>query len=538
MKQINYLLTVLVLMGMMHTVQAQKSNIKINWGGPYQLPKKSVEVGIIGDNKVGYTQVSHARKKSINLQKFGTDLKLKTTNMIETKDFPKGYMLEGLHSIGNREYLFYSTWSKSDKTERLFARELDVEKGNFKGEAVEMLSSTEKLSGSLVMTGFYQFNSVGKWNFVKSADSGKLMIYYRLKPQIKRDAISHDIIGMYVFDQSLKKLWGRDEEMPYTEKMMDNIDYQVDAKGNAYILAKVFVGDKKDDDYHYEVMMYDKDSKKPAISSFKFNDEKEVVDIALTEDLKGRMVCSGFYSKSGQGTDGAFFLSFDAATKTMKNINKGFYEFPTEVIKSFESKRTKKKMDKKEKKGKDTEVSNLQFRNIVMGEDGSLTLYGEQYRMYTVTRSNGKTTTTDYHYLYDDIYVTKIGPDGELKWVKKIPKAQHGVNTTLGLGFHVHVVGNDNYLFFIDNAKNANLKSEDAPVTHVAGHGGVLYCVKLSGEGAISKSSIFDFKEEKMNIEVRNLSDVTDKIVIGRAFGRGAGRGKGKGSELLSITIN
>jgi len=522
MKKQFYLLGAIVMLGLSFSSYAQK-NVKILWGDEFQLPKKSYEVGFIGNSKVGYTEVSHTRGKSINLQKFNSNLKLTGTNSISTKSLPKGYMIEGLGEQGNKNYLYYSTWDKKANAETLFAQEIDAARGEFKGSATELLTSNNKLAGTLVMTGFYQFGTVGKWNFVSSADSSKTLIYYRLKPLKKRDAVNNDVIGIYVFDQNLKKQWGRDVEMPYTEKMMDQEDYQVDSKGNVYILAKVYTGEKKKkDDFHYEVLMYDKNSKKPAISSFKFTD-KHIVDVALVEDHSGRMICAGYYSKSGKGTDGAFFLTFDEGNKTMKNIHKGFYEFPTELIREFESKRTVKKSEKKEDKGQDEEVAHLVFRNIDVADDGTLTLFGEQYNWYITVEMNGKTTTTVYHYFFDDIYAMRINPDGEMKWVKKIPKSQRGTTynryspSHLGLSFHLHTIGNDSYLFFVDNIKNLNLKKDEAPATHVAGLGGVLMSVKLDGDGNVSKSSIFDFREEKMNVDVGSFSDVSDKEILGRA---------------------
>lgn len=517
MKRKLYLFGAFVLLGLSSSY-AQK-NVKITWGPEFELPKKHYEIGFVGDNKKGYVEVSHQRGKSIALQKFTPSLKLSGQNELPTSGLTKGYMIESIWDMNNKDYLFYSTWNKSDKTEHLYAQELNVEKGQFQGTAKELLSSGDKLTGTLVMTGLYQFNTAGKWNLVRSADSSKLMVHYRIKPKEKKDAYSKDIIGVYVFDKNLNKVWGDQLEMPYTEKMMDNDDYQVDRNGNVYILAKVYNSEakKKDkDDYHYEVLMYSKGSKKPNISSFSFGD-KYVVDIALDEDQTGRMICTGFYSKSHKGTDGAFFMAFDEATKKMQNIKKGFYEFPTEVIKQFESKKAQKKMEKKEEKGEDEEVSHLVYRNLNLESDGSITLYGEQYYMFVTVSYNGKTTTTTYHYFYQDIYVTKIGPDGELKWVKKIPKEQHGTNTTMGLGFHLHTVGPDSYLFFVDNIKNLDVNKQDAPATHVAGAGGVLMCVKVAGDGTVSKSSIFDFREEKMNVDIKKFSDVTDHIIIGRA---------------------
>ena len=525
MKNKYYLLGVLVMVGLSLTTYAQK-NVKITWGPDFELPKKHYELGFIGDSKSGYIDISHQRAKSIILQKFSPSLKLTGQNEIPVNNLPKGYMIEALWNMNYKNYLFYSTWSKADKTERLYAQEINVDKGNFEGSPKELLNSTEKLSGTLVMTGRVSFggwggsyNTADKWSFYRSADSSKLLIEYRLKPKEKKDAINKDLIGLFVYDKSLNQIWGEQVEMPYTEKMMDNEDYQVDKNGNVYILAKVYGSDAKKrdkNDYHYEVLMYSKGSKKPNISSFKFAD-KTVVDIALNEDKNGRMICSGFYSKNNKGTDGAFFLAFDEESKTMKNIKKGFYEFPTDVIKQFESAKSKKKMEKKESKGEDQEVSNLEFRNQRIDDDGSITLFGEQYVLIIYYTYDSKGHVTEHRkYYYDDIYVTKIGPDGELKWVKKIPKAQVG-SSPYGMGYHLQYDGQNSYLFFVDNIKNLNLKPDEAPAVHMNGMGGVLMCVKLDADGKTSKSSIFDFREEKMNVIVKDFSNVTNKITIGRA---------------------
>jgi hypothetical protein len=41
----------------------------------------------------------------------------------------------------------------------------------------------------------------------------------------------------------LNKLWGNEFRMPYTEAIMDNSDFSLDSKGNAYMLAKVYNSD-------------------------------------------------------------------------------------------------------------------------------------------------------------------------------------------------------------------------------------------------------------------------------------------------------
>jgi hypothetical protein len=513
-----------VALGLCATITAYAGDKpKITWGDEFELPKKHYEVGFIGNAQTGYVEVSHRHGESIGLQKFSSSLKLTGESEIPTDGLPKGYMIESLTDINKKNYILYSTWSKDDKVERFVAQELDVNKGSFNGAPKELLKSDVKLSGSLVMTGLYQFNTVGKWNTVQSIDSSKVLVYYRVKPEEKRDAFNKDKIGLFVFDNKLNKIWGQEVEMPYTEKMMDNDDYVVDKNGTVYILAKVREdGSNKDSkdgkpNYHYEVLTYTNGAKKPSISSFAFAD-KYVSDIALIEDPNGRVICAGYYSKEKRGSvDGAFFLSYDEGSKSMKNIKKGFYEFPSDVMKQFESARTQRKMEKKEEKGKDAEVSNLKFRYLSVGNDGSITLFGEQYAEVTTTYYNGRTSTTTTHYYYDDIYVIQIGANGEQNWVKKIPKRQVGLNRAADLGIHVHSAPSGFYVFFVDNIKNLNISPDVAPELHASGAGGVLMSVKISNDGGTTKTNIFDFREEKMSLLVKDFSDVSPTQVIGRA---------------------
>ena len=74
--------------------------------------------------------------------------------------------------------------------------------------------------------------------------------------------------------------------MPYTEAIMDNIDFSVDSKGNAYMLAKVYDSEKRKEvdketgaaGYHYEVLSNANDSIRKV---FKMNEVSNVIILAL-----------------------------------------------------------------------------------------------------------------------------------------------------------------------------------------------------------------------------------------------------------------
>ncbi|MCW3125537.1 MAG: hypothetical protein JWO03_1195 [Bacteroidetes bacterium] len=558
MKKVIILLAGLCLSNFASHATGEKANIKINWGPDYELPKKHEDLGFFGNPTDGYVGISHQRGKDIIVQHFTADLKLTNESEMSMKEFPKNYMIDKIMELDGKYYIFYSTY---DDDEILWCQELDVKKGEMKGKAKQIANSKNKLSGTLTATGFYQFQTSNKWKFIQSADKSKLVIWYRLKPKEKKDALNNDVIGFWVFDNKLSKLWNKDVTMPYTEKMMDNEDYQVDGAGAVYLLGKIYEEGNKDSkdghpNYHYELMQYTGSGKSV---SAKFDvGEKYVVDAALIESNKGQIICTGYYSKSKrtQSSDGVFFFTYDEGSRSMKSVYKGFYEFPNDVIKQFETKRSQKKVDKEEEDGKDVEVANLQFRNLDIQDDGSFTLFGEQYHEVTYTRTNsrgGSTSTTRYY--FDDIYVMRIGADGDMKWVKKIPKRQVDVSqTSYGYGtymannfranteylsFYLHTIGKNNYVFYIDNQKNSALSPDQLPAAYAAGARGELICVKIDESGNLSKSSVFDFKEEKLRIMINKFNSVTPNQIIGRAYESHGlfqfGFSKGK---ALKISVN
>ena len=521
------------------TYAGDNGNIKVKWGDEYELPKKHVDQGFFGNTTEGYLDISYLRDKELTIQHFSTELKLTGEQSISLGNMPKNYIIEKILSIGGGYYLCYSTWEKSDPVERLFAQEIDVTKGAFKGVAKEIASTNERIAQtsphkhkySAIEQSWAMTAMGNKWFFIHSADESKLLIYYRLKPAQKRDAVNNDIIGFDVYDSKLQKLWAREVTMPYTEKMMDNEDYQVDKNGTAYILGKVFeAGSKESKDghpnYHYELLVYANDGKS---TSAKFDlGEKYVVDAALIEDKNARIICTGYYSmnKKVNSTAGVFFLTYDEGSKAMKNIYKGYYGFPDDLIRQNESKRVQNKISKDEEKGKNDEIPNLEFHDLAIDDAGGFCLFGEQYREESTFTGN-----SSVRYFYDDIYAMKIGADGELKWAKKIAKRQLDIYSSGGtvafksqpeyMSFFLHSFNKDNYIFFLDDPANLDLPASEVPVKYRAGARGILTCVRIDEKGALTKSSIFGFKEESKHIRIDGLNTVTKGKIMGRAYDPG-----------------
>jgi hypothetical protein len=516
------------------------AKVKVSWGDEYEIPRKHLTAAFIGNAKEGYIQVLTHGNKSMILKRFDGNLKSAGLGTINLEDMPRGWVNEGFVTLKKNVYFLFSSWDRENKRESIHARQVDLQNSSL-GPIKDLLECNKiggaggfSFYGPGVRIGGY---GTGKYTIMTSSDSSKLFITYMLKPEVKNDKKSFEIDGMFAFDDKLNKVNGDEFTMPYTEAMMDNEDYQVDKNGIIYMLAKVYEEsrkeskDKRTPNYHYELFRYTKGNKNAEIIPFAL-DNGFTNSIVIMDDADGNLRCSGFYSKErNAATTGAFLLKLDAGTSKFSKFQKGYYDFPADVLKSFESARTQRKMEKKEEKGK-LGASNLEFRNFHIHPDGSVTIVGEEYYSVTTysTDSHGHTTQHTTYY-YNDIMAMKIDPAGNIAWVKKIPKAQSGGAGMGGMSFKFFAKGDDIYLFYLDNAKNANIKLDQPPAHHSDGMGGILVCEKIDGKGKDSRTVLFDSKEIKQRIIPTSFSTVSTKQLLTTTS-------KKKTRTLLMLTVD
>ncbi len=518
--------------------QGSAAKIEVTWGEEYDMPKHHTNVGFLGNAKDGFVEVLAQGMKSMILKKFSADLKTTGMETVNLDDMPDGAMTETFVTMKNNTWWIYSAWDRDAHMESLHARKMNL-KALSVGTDQKLLESPHKLVGG-AMVGFgipIGGMGYGKYNFNFSSDSSKLMVSYTLKPEEKKDSKSYEIDGMFVFDENMKKVNGGEFTMPRTEAMMDNDDYEVDGNGNMYMVSKVYEEERKESkdkttpNYHFEIAKYAPGTKKPQIIPFAL-ENGFAKSILLVDDSRGNVYCSGFYSKTVHGpTTGAFMLKLEAGKTTFSKYQKGYYDFPVDVLKSFESARTQAKIEKKEEQGKDVGSARLTLRDFLIRPDGSVTIVGEEYWMEVYYTYNNGHMEEHRKYHYNDIYAMTIDASGALLWVKKIPKTQTGSSGVGGMSYKFFVKGSDMYLFYLDNAKNATLSVENAPAAHTDGLGGILICIKVEASGKDSRTVLFDSREVEKRITPTALHIANSNTLISTAAYK-------KQRTIYSITVN
>lgn len=423
--------------------------------------------------------------KDVNFQSFDAR-SMKEIKRAKVSDLPKGFQIEALTWLGGRIYLFFALWDKESETEQLFAREIDFDNCQFKGEAKKIITRKGKMA-------------YPAFSFLYSQDKSKILVQSRRKPEKVRDDVSYDRIIMSVLDENLALVAENEIKMPYTEKQMDNVDYSIDSEGNPYILAKVrpdgsdhnVKGKRGEKVANYHIELFKINIKAATIKVSKVEvEEKFLVEIWLYEGTDNTMLCAGYYNKNaGSGADGLFLFRI---SKEGEIEHKKFYEIPLEILNQYVSERTQEKNERKEKNN-NVEFNYLEMRELIVQDNNSIILIGEQYYVTVSYDSKGNAR---YTYHYDDMLITKIAPNGELAWMRKLPKRQFGGRGRGGMGFEHMAIGGNHYLVFLDNIKNLELNVDKFPAAHSDGKGGFLTAYRIDdANGKVGKVSILDTKK-------------------------------------------
>ncbi|MFI5193133.1 MAG: hypothetical protein ACHQD7_03725 [Chitinophagales bacterium] len=501
---------------------SQSSKFSFKLGSEYDLPRKTEDLAFFGNDKDGIVNLS-LKKEELIMVRFNAKTLNKTIEQkIDLPEATKNFSSEQVIDFNNGNYYWiHSDWDKAGDKEMLYYDKIDVASGKL-SETNRLLIETTKIAGTTATTGFYSYKTIGKYQYDYDVDQKKLLISYRLFPEERNDKKNYDKIGFQVFDENMKKLWGDEFRMPYTEAIMDNADFSVDSKGNAYLLAKVYDSDsRKERDkstgrpaYHFEVMKFTKDSKKIIIAPISV-DDNYIKETTLIENTVHEMIIACTYSKKskGNGTDGIFLATLDQDGKVAKYKN-GYYEFPKEELVKFESARSKRKMESKD----DYETPNLKVRDVVVEGDGSIFLACEEYYVVvnTYTDSRGFTTYS-YTYYYGDILGSKIDASGKYAWLRKIPKRQKGGHGRGTMSYKLISDASGFYFLYLDNLKNLHIAEDEVPKYHVDGYGGQVVVSKLDDQGKLSKELLFDTREEDIMIFPADFDRINGNQFIGRA---------------------
>jgi hypothetical protein len=281
----------------------------------------------------------------------------------------------------------------------------------------------------------------------------------------------------------------------YEVKLFDMVSQSVDNQGNAYLLgAKYREGaqDKKNGKPNYDYVLVGFSQNGP--ESFSHNivsKDKFFRDMRVAVTPAQEIIVTGFYSNDGLSWNGLkinlLSSSYIAAgdnpvggvyylklSKDRQSVLEEKYNgFSLDLLTQNMKKRQAGKAVKREKKGKRNEDFNFTLDNLIVREDGSVTLVGEQVNNTTIRRESysipssitgpvpTRQASSNEYYSYLDIIAVHLSANGEVQWADKIAKKQ---NTASDFGFFSsYVAAYENgrlHFIFNEHRKNLNYKGD------------------------------------------------------------------------------
>ncbi len=303
-------------------------------------------------------------------------------------------------------------------------------------------------------------------------------------------------VTLLVHDDKLQRLWGKGFTLPYTQEQFLFKKWTLANDGKVYLLAKIY--DDKDNKesvkeagkrkpaYKLVVFRFDGDREQPTEIRMELGD-KYVTDVTFQLSPQGDLSCAGFYSNDRRGVvQGVFFsrISGETGEAVMANLK----AFTAEDLALFDT--------DKDQSGDEGLGREFEFNRIVIRDDGGVVVTAEQaYRIITRYRS-GTFWYTRITYYNNEICVTSISPQGEIDWVRTIPKKQIMAETDMFSGYTMMVSGSKLYFLYNDDEDNLKkpLTAKAKRISSFADAVGTL--VTVGADGKMSRELAFNVKED------------------------------------------
>jgi hypothetical protein len=429
------------------------------------------------------------RNNRITIQRFdlATLKEVKRSGRIPLPNLTYVYNIVRIHG---RIYLLQVDYSDSRRHLKVFAQRIDPYNCTLIGDLIPVLEGENIISIMAQQRG---------------EDGDLLLIGYRgdrLVGHQRRLAYCH------VLGRDLMTVARHEFVFPYNNKRTDVLDYHLDQQGVPYILTKVRPagtgrrnligrGESAIINYQLEILKINLADGSHKAIPIKVDDH-QMESSWLYAGADGQIICTGFYSKRESRTiepDGIYVFKIDQAANLLEHRH---YEFPVEILTQYKSAGQQSRIARADRKGR-AEMNNLKLKKIIVEEDNSLVIIGEVDFIVTTTNTSttGSTfTRTTYHYY--DILVAKILPDGNLAWMRKLPKRQIGSRGRGSMSFQHEKLDGQHYFLYLDHRRNDIVNVFELPNIYADGRRGVLTAYQVDDEtGKAKKAQVLDTKKNR-----------------------------------------
>ncbi len=448
-------------------------------------------------------------KKETFLRKMDKQHRTVYQELVPLKVGKDDHELERIEVLDDRVVVFTSHLNKKDKTYTLYYRLFDEARMRPQGGPVRLADMDIERK-----------KNAGSFQVTVSPDGSKVLINQQL-PYAKQ---GRERFRLKVLDNDMAPLWDRDVDLPYEDSEFAVERVRVDNDGSVMLIGRKYA-EKRDakalrkdglSTFVYHLITYRDDGSDAEDHPIQVQD-KFFQDLSINVGDEGDILCGGFYGlKSANAISGAFFLRLDRRTKAV--VHSSFKEFDRDFITAYMTEKEEKKATRKaERKDEELEMPSFELRDIVRREDGGSVLVGEQYRYYavttcTTTANGGQTCRTTHHYVYNDIIVVNVDPQGDIEWAAKVPKRQHSVNDDGRYASYGMVVMKDRiHLLFNDHGKNLMLTQGAKVEPFKFDKNMLVTLVTINQDGAVKREALFPQDKREAIVRPKTAMQVADE---------------------------
>jgi len=463
------------------SAQTKTDAAEVNWGAELNEKVDGDFLSIVGETDEAIYQTMFFKKK-LHVQKMDLNMKVLYMKPVEMEFDKKDHTLEGIHVTKDRILVFSSLFDKKEDRNNMYVRVFNESDFSPKGKMERIaVIPAEKARNS------------GGFSVKMSPDESKILV--TIAQPWEKDV--EKPLTMKVYDPDMQELWSKDIHFPedyVTEQ------FRMDNDGSVVVVSVKYTeklerrARKRDGvaTYDYHLLVYDKDSDQPEDHKIAVGD-RFLQDLTLSLGESGDIICGGLYGNKGSfSVRGMFFLKLDRTTKALKH--ESFKEFSDDFITSYMTEKEEKKAKKKaDKKDEDLELYSFNLDEIVRRDDGGAVLVAEQHytfeRCYTDSRGNMRCVT---YYVYNDVIVVNVDPNGDIEWAAKVPKRQTTADGGYYSSYAMEVKGDKIYLIFNDTGENLFLKEGDkVKLFELKGNDALVTIATVDSDGKVKREALF-----------------------------------------------
>lgn len=476
---------------------------EINWSPEYKYSNNSYHAKIIGANDSLLYALSVEDKTFGEPEYYLETYSLPSLELFSNQllEIPALYgtepILENVILLENKIYLFVTELDLIGKTNVAFAYSLNTD-GSI-NQAPVKLGSAEFLSKK----------DAGQYVFQLTPDSSRVLVYF--EPPFEK--YGNEKFFFSAWNGNMEMEWQKEVELPFTDLSFTISKCELTINNDLFLMSEA--GAEKGNrtgitGYSYTVMAYYNEAN--IIKEYEINLGKQYITSAsFITDYDGDLVVAGFYSNDKRfSIAGSFYLKIDAETRSIQSM--AMKDFSSEVMSQLQQ-------------GNDGELEEYYLDEVLLLNDGSIRLIGEQYYEYITQYQDFQTgmIRTERNYIFGPIIVVAINTKGEIAWDSAILKKQHSTNDSgYYSGYAAFVKADILWLLYNDNPKNigeVKLKEMNNPSKADA------VMVKLTNDGNNSSNIIFNSKDLETTLRPLVHWPLTNSewLILGR---------KGKGYQF------